>query len=344
MRAVVKFRDGKDGWEVREVPRPDPKPGEVEIAVKAAGICGSDLHLYHDNHAYTAPVVGGHEFSGVISRVGEGVCGWRAGDRVICEGSKHVCGECEFCRTGRSALCVKKQGIGFMRDGGMAEYYCTPANLLFCIPDHVSSLQAAMVEPCAVAVNAVVLRQPVRPGDVVVVQGCGTIGLMVAMVAKAAGAARVIITGKHGDAAKRFPAALGAGVNRAVDVEREDLRQAVMDMTDGLGADMVVDATGSPAALYAMADIVKKNGRIVGIGETAAPAVKIRWNDLIFRSCSITFTFGLTYPAWKIALGMIADGKVDVRPLLTHTLPLEDFRQGFELMETKQAFKVLLLP
>lgn len=344
MRAVVKFKDGKDGWEVRDIPRPDPAPGEVEIAVKAAGICGSDLHLYHDNHAYNPPVVGGHEFSGVIARVGEGVSGWREGDRVVCEASKYVCGHCEYCRTGRSALCVEKQGIGFMRDGGMAEYYCTPAKLLFRIPEHVSFEQAAMVEPCAVAVNALVLRQPVRPGDVVVVQGCGTIGLMAAMVAKAAGASRVIITGKHGDAARRFPVALAAGVDRAVDIEKEDMRQVVMGMTDGLGADLVVDATGSPAALYAMADIVKKNGSIVAIGETADLDVKIRWNDLIFRSCTIAFTFGLTYQAWKIALGMIADGKVDVRPLLTHTLPLDEFRQGFELMESKQAFKVLLLP
>lgn len=344
MRAVVKFKDGKDGWEVRDIPRPDPRAGEVEIAVKAAGICGSDLHLYHDNHAYNPPVVAGHEFSGVISRLGAGVVGWRVGDRVVCEGSKHVCGVCEYCRTGRGALCVEKQGIGFMRDGGMAEYYCTPANLLFRIPEHVSFEEAALAEPCAVAVNAVALRRPVCPGDVVAVQGCGCIGLMAAMTAKAAGASRVIITGKAGDRAARFPAALSAGVDLAVDIEREDLRQAVMDMTEGLGADMVVDATGSPEALYAMADIVKKNGHIVAIGETAAPDVKIRWNDLIFRSCSITFTFGLTYAAWKRALSLIADGRVDVRPLLTHTLPLEEFRRGFELMETKQAFKVILRP
>lgn len=340
----MKFKDGKDGWELRDVPRPAPGPGEVEIEIRAAGICGSDLHLYHDNHAYNPPVINGHEFSGVISRMGEGVTRWAVGDRVICEASKYVCGACEYCRTGRPALCVEKQGIGFMKDGGMAEYYCTPANLLFRIPDTVPFDLASMTEPCCVAVQAIVLREPVRPGDVVVVQGCGTIGLMVAMVAKASGASRVIVTGMEADAATRFPVAQEVGVDRTVNIETEDLRQLVMEITGGLGADMVVDATGAPSAIYRMVDIVKKGGRIVAIGETASPDAQIKWNDSIFRACSITFTFGLTYPAWKIALGMIADGKVNIRPLLTHTLALEEFRKGFELMDAKKALKVVLVP
>lgn len=344
MKAVVKYKDGKDGWELRQVPRPNPKPGEVEIEIRATGICGSDLHLYHDRHAYNPPVINGHEFSGVIARLGDGVTRWRVGDRVICEANKYVCGACEYCRTGRPALCMEKQGIGYMKDGGMAEYYCTPANLLLRLPDHVPFELAAMTEPCSVAVQAIMLREPVRPGDVVVVQGCGTIGLMAAMVAKAAGAARVVVSGMESDTATRFPVAREVGVDRIVNVENEDLRMVVMELTGGLGADMVVDATGSQAAIYQMVDIVKKGGRIVAIGETASPEAKIRWNDSIFRACSITFTFGLTYPAWKIALGLISDEKVKIRPLLTHELPLEEFRRGFELMDAKEAIKVILRP
>jgi threonine dehydrogenase-like Zn-dependent dehydrogenase len=344
LKAIVKYKDGKDGLELRELPRPEPKPDEVEIQIKAAGICGSDLLLYNDHHAYRPPVIMGHEFSGVISRVGGNVTDFAIGERVICEASKYVCGKCEFCRTGKPALCVEKEGIGFMRDGCMAEYYCTPESLLFRIPEAVGFEEAAMAEPCAVAVQALIVRSQLRPGEVVVVQGVGTIALMCAMVAKAAGAGRVIMTGLGSDVALRFPVAVAAGADKVVNVEIENLSSVVNEETNGLGADVVVDATGSEAAIRGMVSIAKKTGRLIAIGETANGDANIRWNDLIFKACSIIFSFGLTFQAWKIALQMIEERKVNVKLLHSHSLPFSEFKRGFELADEKAALKVILEP
>ena len=344
MKAVVKFKDGRDGWEIREIERPDPRENEVEIEVKAAGICGSELHLYHDNHVYEPPVVVGHEFCGVISRVGKNVTRWQAGDRVVSENNKRVCGVCEFCRTGRPILCTERRSVGYKVNGGWTSYFCTPEHLLIKIPDNVSFDEAAMTEPVSVATQALIVKGTVKIGDVVLVQGCGTIGLINAMVAKALGAKTVILTGTSADEEIRLPIARQLGIDKIFNVETTDLKKEVMQLTENRGVDVVVEASGSGRAIFAMAELVKKTGNIVAIGETPGPDVRFPWLAAVFKACTIHFSFGAGYEAWKHALLLMERKKLNLAPLITHRLPLTEFRQGFALLEQKKALKVILLP
>lgn len=342
MKAVVKFKDGKEGWEIRDVDRPDPKENEVEIKIMATGICGSELHLYHDNHAYTAPVVVGHEFCGEIVRVGEKVTKWKVGDRVVSENNKSVCGACEFCRTGRPILCPERKPVGYKVNGGWTSYFCTPEHLLIRIPDNVSFNEAAMTEPVSVATQALIVRKTVNIGDVVLVQGCGTIGLINAMVAKAIGAEKVILTGTDIDEEMRLPIARKLSIDRIVNVEREDLQAIIKEETQGKGVDVIVEASGADSAIYNMVGLLKKTGNIVAIGETLKKDLKFPWVEAVFKSCAIHYSFGATYEAWKLALNLMEQEKLNLNALITHEIPLESFREGFELLEKKEALKIIM--
>lgn len=345
MKAIVKMHDGKDGWLVKEMPRQDPKPGEVEIQIKAIGICGSELHLYHDNHFYTPGTIVGHEFAGVISRVGENVTNWKVGDRVVSENHRTSCGECEYCKTGQQMFCADRKSMGYATDGGWTEYTCMPAKWLLSIPEDVTYEEASMSEPCSIVTNALCIRTPIKAGETVLVQGCGTIGMICAMVAKAAGAGKVIITGTEIDREVRLPIASELGmIDHIVDISTEDLHKVVMDITEGKGADMIVEASGAESAINDSIKLVRKMGRIVAIGETPTEEIKFAWTSAIFRACTVTFTYGACYDAWKLALQYMKDKKLNLKPMITHKLPLEQFHEGFELLENKKGVKVILHP
>lgn len=345
MRAIVKMHDGKDGWQVKDMPREDPKPNEVEIQIKAIGICGSELHLYHDNHFYTPGIIVGHEFAGTISRVGENIIKWHVGDRVVSENHKTACGECEYCKTGHPMFCKSRKSMGYATNGGWAEYMCMPARLLIPIPDNVLYDEASMTEPCSIVTNALCFRAPIHPGEIILVQGCGTIGLLCTMVAKAAGAGKVIITGTTPDREIRLPLAARLGaIDRIIDITQENLYDEIMKITDGKGVDMVVEASGAVSAINGAVKLVKKTGRIVAIGEAQADEINFTWNAAIFRACTVTFSYGAEYEAWKLALQYMMDGKLNLKPMITHRLPLEKFHEGFELLERKEAVKVILDP
>lgn len=345
MKAVVKYRDGKDGWEIRDVTRLDPKDNEVEIQVKAAGICGSELHLYHDNHTYTPGTVIGHEFAGVISRVGKDVKGWKVGDRVVSENHKTCCWECDYCRSGKPVFCTSRRQVGYKEDGGWTSYICMPAKLLIPIPDNVSYEEAAMTEPCTVAIQALCIKAPVKTGETVLVQGCGTIGLINAMVAKAAGAGTVIVTGTEADEKIRLPIARKlTAIDSVINISREDLNEEIMKLTKGKGVDMVVEASGSEKAINSAIDLVRKEGRIVAIGETFTPEVSVKWHAAVFKACSIIFSFGAEFEAWRKALQLMGNKQIDLKPLITHRLALTEFEKGFQMLDEKTALKVMLLP
>lgn len=344
MKAVMKVKDGKDGWEIREADRIEPKDDEVEIEIMAAGICGSELHLYHDNHFYTPPVIVGHEFSGRISKTGKNVTKWKIGDRVVSENHKTACWSCSYCRSGQLMFCKNRRSVGYVENGGWTSYICMPEKLLIGIPDNVTYEEASMTEPVSIATQALCIREPIRAGEIVLVQGCGTIGLINAMVAKAAGAGTVIITGTKEDRAIRLPIAKKLGIDYVFDVTEVDLKEKIMALTGDRGVDMIVEASGSEIAINQAVDLVKKTGRIVAIGEAANPKFPFRWNDAIFRACSITFSLGAGYHAWNLALELMAQKKIELKPLITHEISMKDFRKGFEMLEEKVAVKVVMKP
>ena len=345
MKAVVKKGDGKNNWALMDMPRNDPGSCEVEIQVKAAGICGSELHYYHDNHFYTPGTIVGHEFCGVISRVGSEVLDWKVGDRVVAELNKAACGKCEFCRKGMPNFCPYGKAVGYGEHGGWAEYYISPENMLIAIPDSVSFDEASMTEPTNVACQALIVKKTVKLGDTVLVQGCGTIGLISAMVAKAIGASHVIVTGAQIDEPVRLQIARSINaIDAAVNIEKEDLSVVLQEMTGRSDADVIVEASGSVMAIQKMTQYLKKTGTIVVLGETAVEEIPFRWNEAVFKACTMVFSFGEVYEAWEIAMKLMASGKLELEKIITHRLPLEEFRKGFELLDEKKALKVILNP
>lgn len=346
MDSVRKMADGKENWVFGKADRKEPGAKEVEIKVKCIGICGSELHAYHDNHFYEPGNVIGHEFCGEISRVGAEVTDWKVGDRVVAEIYQGACGECEFCRRGMPGFCSHGRYVGWNINGGWAEYFCAAENMLLKLPDEVSYEEGSMIEPVSVLTQALIVNKaPVKGGDVVLVQGCGTIGMIAAMVAKAAGASKVIMTGTDADVDVRFPVAKSlTAVDRIVNIMKEDLKEIILNETEGLGADVIIEASGAEPAIKTMPEYLRTRGTIVVLGEAAKSELGIDWNQFLFKSCSVIFNFGEVHEAWKITMRLLEAGKLELEKLITHRLPLSGFAEGFEVLDSKKGLKVLMYP
>ena len=344
MKALVKTRKGVGHIEVRDVPVPVPAEGEVKVEVAACGICGSDIHVRHDSFPYWPPVILGHEFTGTIVELGPGRRRFREGDRVVAEPHTKACGQCRLCRTGNVQICPEKRSPGWGIDGGMAEFICYPEGLLHAIPKDMSWDQAAVVEPTANAVTDLLLRTGVTPGDFVAVQGPGPIGLTAAMVARAAGARDVAVIGTPGDVELRLPKARELGFSHVLNIGETDPVEAVLELTDGLGADIVVECSGAPAAIPVSASLVRKRGKICAIGLTGNRTVELPWDAFQFKVVDLIFCLSTEYESWDRTISLIHSGRVPAERLITHREPLEKWEGVFDDIENLQALKGLMIP
>lgn len=260
MKALVKFEAGPGNLEIRDIPEPMAGPGQVKIEIREAGICGSDLHIYHSDIAIPVnpPVVIGHEFSGVISEIGEGVTGWKIGDRVVSETAYHYCGVCDYCREGFYNLCVERRTLGYWFNGVFTNYTVVPAGRVHRIPDNVSFTAAAMTEPLACVAHAIYDLTTIKPNDLVLVSGPGAIGLMAMQIAKAFGA-RVIVSGTNVDT-ERLEMAKSLGADYTVNVQQESLAERINALSNNYGADVVLECSGNGFAVDAAINVVKKRG------------------------------------------------------------------------------------
>lgn len=344
MRALVKTQKGVGHVEVRDVPEPTPVAGEVKIQIAACGVCGSDIHVFHDTFPYWPPVILGHEFTGTIVELGPECRYFEVGQRIVAEPHTLACGVCYLCRTGNIQICPEKRSPGWGIDGGMTEFICYPEKLLHRIPDDMTWDQAAVVEPTANAVTDLLERTGVTAGDFVVVQGPGPIGLMTAMVARAAGAREVVIIGAPGDAAMRLKKAQELGFDKTINIGETDPVEAVMDMTDGRGADIVVECSGAPKAIPVTVDLVRKKGKICVIGLTGNRTVELPWDKFAFKVVDVIFNLSTCYTAWDRTISLIHSGAVPAEKLITHREPIDNWESVFEDIENLQALKALLTP
>ena len=344
MKALVKKAKGKGLIELLDYPIPPVLEGYVLLRIVAAGICGSDLKIYNDDHPYFPPVILGHEFSGEIVEVGPGVKGWEKGDRVVSEVHGLVCEHCRFCLSGEKHVCPSKRALGWGIDGGFAEYVAVPAWLLHRIPEEVSYEEAALLEPMAIVVHGILERAKVEPEDFVVVLGCGPLGLLALQVAKSEGASRVFITGVNQDEKLRLRVAEKLGTDRTINVEKEDPVMIVKEMTGGIGADLVVELSGSPTAISQGLRMVRTHGRFLAIGIPVEQEVSIPWKEIIFKAPSIIFHFSSCYSSWERGLSLLERKKINVKCLISKILPLKDWEEGFALAKSGEAIKVLFKP
>ncbi|MCD6336569.1 MAG: zinc-binding dehydrogenase [Candidatus Latescibacteria bacterium] len=344
MLALVKTQKGAGHLELREVDAPKIAPDEVLIEIKAAAICGTDIHIKHDEFPYWPPVVLGHEFSGEIVELGSEVEHYQEGDRVVGEPHTKACGKCYFCRTGNIQICPAKRSPGWGIDGALTKYLKMPEKLLHRIPDHMSFEQAALVEPTANVVHDVLERGRVEAEDFVVVLGPGPIGLLAAMCAKAEGARKVMIVGTPGDEALRLKVAREVGIDYVVNLAEEDPIQKTLDLTNGLGADLVVEASGAEPAIRTTVDLVRKMGRITVIGMTGKADIAFPWDKAIFKACDLLFNLSTSYTSWDRTISLIAERKINVDAIITHREPLTNWEQVFDDVENLRALKAVLIP
>ena len=339
MKALFKPDNSSGKLEIREVDDPEPTDDQVLVEVRAAGICGSDVK--HLLRVRGTPVILGHEFSGEIVEVAGGVEGWRVGDRVVSETSGHVCGRCHFCGTGDYHLCPERRGLGSGMDGAFARYIAVPQRLLHGIPDGLSYDEAALVQPCADIVNAVTRKADVYPGDIVVVLGPGPMGLLTTQVAKARGAATVVQTGHRG---VRLGIAADIGADVTVPVEEEDPVEKVMELTGGVGADVVFEASGSASAVLQAFEMVRRRGQVTLIASPPKP-VEFDFRRILGKALTVRGSIMSKRVDYERAMSMISSGAVRVGPMITHKFPITEWRKAFDaIMVEKSAGKVLFTP
>ncbi len=343
MKALVKYDAGPGNMEIRDIPEPTPGPGQVKIEVKEAGICGSDLHIYHSDIAIPVrpPVVVGHEFSGVVAEVGAGVEGLSPGDRVVSETAFHYCGVCDFCREGFYNLCVERRTLGYWFNGVFTKYTVVPAARIHRIPDNVDFTTAAMSEPLACVVPAVYDLSRIVAGDVVLVSGPGAIGMMALQVAKAHGAT-VVVSGTNLDV-ERLAMARRLGADHAVNVQKEDLKKLLDGLTRGYGPDVVLECSGSAPGVDTALNLVKKRGWFTQIG---LPGKKIEFDieKVCYKELHFSGSLGSRNHSWRKALQLLGEEKVKLRDLANPKLPITEWKKAFEIFEKKEGFKIFLLP
>ncbi len=344
MKAVIKYDNVAGATEIREVPVPEIGPGDVLVKVAYIGVCGTDPHMHKNLVSFkmNVPLVFGHEFAGTVEKVGSEVHGYKQGDRVTSETHADYCGECELCRTNQYHLCRQRKGFGFHAHGAFAKYVRVPARILHKVPESVSLREACLTEPLCVAYKSVVCNSRVDPGDAVVVIGPGPIGMLCVKMCQIVGASEIIVVGTEGDD-QRLKAALEYGATIALNSSRDDVSAVVKSLGDKYGADVVFDTAGVSATLALSIDVVRPGGQITKIGWGPKP-VGFSLDPIISKSVTLKGHFSHTWDVWEKCLMLLSKGQVDLRPLITHELPIDQWAKAFELVESKEAMKVMLTP
>ncbi len=342
MKAIVKTTSGP-GAEVRDVPVPSPGMGEVLLKVKRAGVCGTDLHIWKwdpwASGRMKPPVTIGHEFVGEVVEVGAGVSNLKLGDLVSCE-SHVVCQTCLPCRTGNGHVCENTKILGVDINGGFAEFVVVPAVNAWHAPKNVPIEVAAIMEPCGNAVHTA-YAGPLS-GCNIGVTGCGPIGLFAIGVARAAGAAHVFasdVSPYRLDLARKMKA------DAVIDVSKENFVERVRELTAGRGLDGVLEMSGKPAAMRDGLAALRMGGRMSLLGLPSEP-FELDWNKLlIFKGITLNGIIGRRmYDTWYQLDQMLTSGNLDLRPAITHVMPMEDAAKAVALLEEGKAGKIVLVP
>ncbi len=343
MKAVVHYQLAPGCVELREIAEPCPRPGEVIVRVRAVGVCGSDLHQYHNTQSWAVnvPVVLGHEFTGVIAELGEGVEGWQVGDRVACETAAVICGKCAYCRTARYNLCPQRLGFGYGTHGAMTTYVRVPARILHRVPDHVAFEDSAMTEPCCVAAHAIIECSDPKPGDFVMVFGSGPIGLLCVQMVKLFSPRLVVLVGLSTDGV-RLQMAEASGADVVLCADTDSVERFAKRQGDGYGADLVIDAVGTSSVLEPCMQVVRPDGQITKVGWGPEP-LGFSLDPIVGKNVRLQGTFSHTWATWERVLSLMGTGKLNLAPL-RRTFELTDWRHAFQAMERRQTAKSLLIP
>lgn len=342
MRALIKAK-AAPGLEMAEVAIPQIQPRDILVRVRAASICGTDLHIYHwDPWAASRirpPLIIGHEFFGEVIERGDQVTEVEVGDFISAE-SHIICGTCVYCRTGRGHLCIRTKIIGVDQDGAFAEYVAIPAQNAWIDPPDMPPELASLQENFGNAVHSAFTTD--LAAKKVLVTGCGPAGLMTIAVARAAGARAIYATDIS---PYRLALAQTMGADLALHALEDDVIQVIRDQTDGEGVDVLLEMSGAPSAIEQGFTLLKLGGEAVLLGLPSAPFEFDLPNWVIFKGATV---YGITgrrlWETWYQMRGLLRSGAVDLMPLITHRFPMEEFETAFETMASGQSGKIALFP
>ncbi len=334
--------------EVSDIPIPEMGDNDILAKVAYAGFCGTDIDLLtgemvHIKNGFTTyPLVPGHEWAGVVEKVGKNVTAFKPGDKVTSDVSLG-CGECAYCRKGRYNLCPNRKVIGSYRNkqGVFAEYVSVPVRHVYKVPDGLSLQQAALAEPAGTAAYAV-NRAGIAMGDNVLVIGDGPIGQLAAQLALLNGAAKVDMVGSWDE---KLEIAQSCGVSNVINYHREDIATQAKVLTGGLGPDVIIETSGNKTALNASIQALRPGGNIVMVSWYSGVEIGVQMNNAIAKDCNLIGT--LASPnTFDAVLTYMAEGKLKVDPLITHVEPLENFAHVVDMIRAKKEcrIKVLLQP
>ncbi len=266
------------------------------------------------------------------------------GDRVVTETRTGSCGVCYTCQSGFPQACEQKRAYGIGTNGAYAKYIAGLARLLHRLPDTISFEAGAVIEPIAICVTSILERSQLQAGESVLVTGPGPIGLISLAIARAAGARMIGVTGRSSDEGIRFEKARELGADFTINVDQGDPVAKILEMTNGLGVDILIETSGSGRAIYQTFEMVRRLGRICAIGITGKEEIPIPYDRGIFKALRYDFCFSSSWTAWEKAIGLIGKGFLPAEKLITHQLPLEKWEEAFRLLENLQAAKVILIP
>lgn len=342
MKALIKT-PGEPGAVCDLVPIPEIGQNEVLIKVKAASICGTDVHIYNwdewAKNRVKPPYVFGHEFSGEVAAVGENVSSVKEGDFVSAE-THFVCGKCIPCLTGKQHVCSKTMILGVDTDGCFAEYVKVPESNIWKNPPGMPEDLASIQEPLGNAVHTVL--SGIAAGSKTAIVGCGPIGLMAVAVAKAAGASQVIAIDKN---EYRLELAVKMGATATISIEKEDPLKNVSVLTNGEGADLVCEMSGHPTAICQSLKMAANGGRVHILSLPEHPVCIDMTNDIVFKGLTVQGITGRKmFETWRQVSGLLHSGAIQIKPVITHHFSLEEYEKGFELMRKGQCGKVILIP
>lgn len=330
---------GNKTFAVTDLPTPHAGPGELVLRNQVCGVCGTDVHIYHGEPGsadVNPPVVLGHEYSGEVVEVGEGVTGFAVGDHVTVDPNIY-CGHCAYCQNGKKQLCPSMEAIGVTRDGGFAQYSRIPASQAFKLEPTVPWETAAMAEPLACCLHGIDLAG-IQVGDKVCVVGGGAIGLLMVQLAKLSGASQIVLSEPN---EKRRQVGLQLGANTALDPTRPDAQEAFAQVLGG-GANVVIECVGNVPA-------VKSAFQFAGKGATvllfSVPKVDATFDlplfDVYKKELTIKGSF-VNPDTHARAVALINSGKVDFGPIITHRFTLDQLPEAIAMQMSDASIKVVV--
>jgi threonine 3-dehydrogenase len=333
----------QQGAQLESVPVPAIAPDEVLVRVRAASICGTDLHIYRWDRWSASrihpPMTFGHEFCGTVEKTGAGVTGIREGEFVSAE--MHVnCGHCLQCRIGQAHICQNLKIIGIDQDGCFAEFVRIPARNIWKVDPSIPEHYAAILDPLGNAVHTVLSGE--IEGRTVAVTGCGPIGLMSIAVAKACGCSTLFATEVN---PQRRALALKMGADEALDPAAENLVQHVLAVTGGTGVDVLLEMSGHPGAIHQGFQMLRAGGRASLLGVSSQPVTFDLVADIIFKGVTVYGIYGRKmFETWEQMTGLLKAGRLNLEPLFRERMALDRFADAFSLLDAGQANKILFYP